>query len=186
VVTQIAEKATSGAGNDFTVTITALERVEKLRWGMSAYVEIATGSGDGESASTAAEEGETAEATRAESDTVPERRVCETMDFLSETVEDGTVFAAGETFTKSWTFRNIGTCTWDTNYRMVFISGDQMDAPAEIAFPGYTAPDDLMTIELTLTAPEANGDYRGDWQIQNDLGAKLYDVWVEIAVGETP
>jgi phage gp46-like protein len=46
-------------------------------------------------------------------------------------------------------------------------------------------PDNLMTIELTLKAPEAEGAYWGDCQIQNDLGAKLYEVWVEIEVGVT-
>ena len=61
-----------------------------------------------------------------------------------------------------------------------------MEGQIEIPFPGYVAPDDLMTIELELTAPQENGDFRGDWQIQNDLGAKLYDLWVEIQVGEKP
>ena len=185
VVAKIAEKSTSGAGNDFTVTISVPASVENLRWGMSAYIEIDAGSADADTM--ASEQAEAAETPAANADSArdPERRICETMDFLSETVPDGTVINPGEVFSKSWTFRNIGTCTWDTNYRMVYVSGDPMGGAHEIPFPGYTAPDDLMTITLPLTAPQDEGEHRGDWQIQNDLGAKLYDVWVEITVEET-
>jgi len=186
IVTKIAERSSGGAGNDFTVTISALDSVESLRWGMSAYVEIEIGSASDETIIAEQDPTPGTPAAGGENAPIPERRVCETMNFLSETIPDGTVFRPGETFTKSWTFRNIGTCTWDTNYRMIYMGGDRMEGQIEIPFPGYVAPDDLMTIELELTAPQENGDFRGDWQIQNDLGAKLYDLWVEIQVGEKP
>ncbi len=39
-VIDIAQKSASGAGNDFTITISPLEEIDNLRWGMSAFVEI--------------------------------------------------------------------------------------------------------------------------------------------------
>jgi len=184
IVMEIAQKTTSGAGNDFAVTISTFEPIQKLRWGMSAYVEIKLGS--------ATEEG-VPDVSKPDSESInenkaagapKERRICEIMDFLSETIPDGSVFAPGEAFTKSWTFRNAGTCTWDTNYKLVFIDGAQMEAQTSIPFPEYVAPGDLMTIEVDLIAPEEEGKYRGNWQLQNDEGGKIYLVWVDITVGQ--
>ena len=45
---------------------------------------------------------------------------------VKETIPDNTHFAPGDTFTKTWTIINSGTCEWSANYYMVFVSGDQM------------------------------------------------------------
>ena len=46
--------------------------------------------------------------------------------FISETAPDNTRFAPGDGFIKSWTIQNTGYCDWNTNYRLVFLSGDAM------------------------------------------------------------
>ena len=51
---------------------------------------------------------------------------CNHVVFISETVEDGTNFDPNENFTKTWRFKNAGTRTWNTNYKLLFKSGDQM------------------------------------------------------------
>src|SRR4051812_11880687 len=38
--------------------------------------------------------------------------------FVSETVPDGTQMTAGQTYSKSWTLRNSGTTTWNSNYSL--------------------------------------------------------------------
>ena len=55
--------------------------------------------------------------------------VCNQAYFLTETIKDGTQYYPGESFTKTWTLKNIGTCTWNTNYRLAFESGDIMGGP---------------------------------------------------------
>src|SRR5690606_7728190 len=42
------------------------------------------------------------------------------------TIPDGTKLDPGETFTKTWRFRNAGTCAWTTEFDIVFVSGDQL------------------------------------------------------------
>ena len=37
---------------------------------------------------------------------------CNNAVFVSETVPDGTEYDVGESFTKTWRLKNVGTCTW--------------------------------------------------------------------------
>ena len=49
---------------------------------------------------------------------------CDKAQFIADvTVPDGTVFAPGATFTKTWRLKNVGTCAWNTSYQLVFFSG---------------------------------------------------------------
>src|SRR6185503_18556942 len=42
------------------------------------------------------------------------------------TVPDGTHFAPGAAFNKTWRLRNSGPCTWTTDYQFHFSSGEPM------------------------------------------------------------
>src|SRR5574338_1618752 len=56
----------------------------------------------------------------------PPTPVCDQAQFVRDvTIPDGTVFAPGATFTKTWRIKNAGTCTW-SGYSLVFDSGDSM------------------------------------------------------------
>jgi len=50
--------------------------------------------------------------------------VCDKTLFVSETIPDGTVFAPGATFTKTWRVRNVGACTWTAAYAIVYDHGE--------------------------------------------------------------
>jgi hypothetical protein len=93
---------------------------------------------------------------------------CNKAEFYAETVEDGSQFNLGESFTKSWTFTNTGTCTWNTGYKLVFVSGDQMEAPQEVNFPQNVAPQATVTLSVDLTAPWTEGEYTGYWALKGD------------------
>lgn len=71
---------------------------------------------------------------------------CNKAQFLTETIPDDTEFSSGEAFTKSWTFKNAGTCTWNTNYKLVFTSGEVMGGPASVKLSKSVAPNDQITI----------------------------------------
>jgi Ig-like domain-containing protein len=98
---------------------------------------------------------------------------CDWAAFITDvTVPDGTQFAAGEVFTKTWRLKNIGTCTWTSDYDIVFISGAQMSG-TNMQMPGYVAPGQSVDVAVTFTAPSAAGHYLSYWMLRNASG-KLF------------
>ncbi|MCB9421188.1 MAG: hypothetical protein H6667_15410 [Ardenticatenaceae bacterium] len=91
------------------------------------------------------------------------------------TVPDDTVFTPGEEFVKSWRLRNTGTCPWIEGYSLVFVNGDQMGSPETQPLPKIVAPGQTVDVSVSLTAPEAVGEYLGRWQI-SDANGDLFGV----------
>ena len=91
---------------------------------------------------------------------------CLVASFVSETMPDGTVVETGQYFTKSWSVRNNGTCTWHTGYKLVYWGGDILGGSAEYQFFEDIAPGETMTMPIQLLAPEAPGNYGGEWKIK--------------------
>ena len=83
---------------------------------------------------------------------------CDGASYISDvTIPDHTVENPGQTFVKTWMFQNTGSCTWDSNYALTFVSSDQMGGTntnlnTSVA-PGQQAP-----ISVTLTAPATTGE----------------------------
>jgi hypothetical protein len=104
-------------------------------------------------------------------------------------VPDGTAFAPGEPFTKTWRLKNTGTTTWNTDYLLLFIDGALMDAPASVPVPKTVAPDESVDISVGMVAPAEPGSYRGFWKLKSaggqifGLGAAGNEaIWVDIVV----
>ena len=181
-ITDISQIVQEGAGNDFDVIVTLMEKPQGLRWGMSAYVVIEPGSPIASTIGpTGSESGGSPGADKASSQT-GEKRLCDDAYFVNETIRDGASFAPGALINKTWIFRNTGTCTWRPDYQLVFTGGDRMSGPESLPLGSYVAPGANVTIALNLTAPSGEGSYYGSWQLQNELSQKLYDVWVDISV----
>ena len=109
------------------------------------------------------------------------------------TVPDGTTFAPGAPFTKTWRLKNVGTCTWTTSYAMVFDTGDKMTGPDLVNMPNAVAPGQTVDVSVGLTAPTSAASYRGYWKFQNAGGARFgigtagtQSWWVDIRVSGTP
>ncbi len=105
------------------------------------------------------------------------------------TVPDGTSFAPGEAFTKTWRLRNVGSCTWTTAFTVYFDRGDHMEGPADINLPHAVDPGETVDVSVTLRAPDTPGTYKGYWKLRSDRGEAFgigssRDVafWVEIKV----
>ena len=92
---------------------------------------------------------------------------CDKVAFVSETIPDGTDYAPSAAFTKTWRVRNVGTCSWDSSYDIVFDHGDTLGAPAAIAFPGVVAPGQEVDLSINMTAPAAPGTYSSFWKFRN-------------------
>jgi len=96
---------------------------------------------------------------------------CDWVIFVRDvTIPDGTGFAPGETFTKTWRLKNRGICTWTADYMLVFTSGDSMGNTTAVRLPGNVAPGQSVDVSVTLTAPNRRGDYVGYWMLRNPSG----------------
>ena len=102
--------------------------------------------------------------------------------FVSENYPDNTIFSPGDAFIKTWTIKNTGYCTWNTNYHLVLLSGDAMGGDVYTSLPESVSPGESITLSAHLTAPGTDGTYRGEWRVQSDLGVNFARFWVQIVV----
>ena len=103
------------------------------------------------------------------------------------TIPDGTLVSAGGAFTKTWRFKNTGTCHW-TGYTINFLTGDRMGAPDSAPIPD-TVAGSTVDISLDLTAPTANGSYSGYFTLKDADGQSINigtekTFWLKITVGD--
>jgi len=91
---------------------------------------------------------------------------CDVADFIDDiTIPDGTEMAPGTVFTKTWKIKNIGTCTWNANYRIIFYFGEPMSIGQ--SFPLTTEEienGEFLNVSINMTAPLAAGEYFSHWR----------------------
>lgn len=115
---------------------------------------------------------------------------CDSAELIYETIIDGAELLPGTKFTKSWTLMNTGTCTWNSNYKLVFESGEAMSKtttkPLTVA---EVPPGEMVTVTVDMVAPETPGEYTGFWRLSNSYG-QLFGLtghgkafWIYIKVG---
>jgi hypothetical protein len=115
---------------------------------------------------------------------------CDKAEFVQDvTVPDGTTFAPGQAFTKTWRLKNVGTCTWTSSYGLAFTSGELMGAAASYPLSVNVAPGQTVDVSAYMTAPAAAGLHQGSWMLRNasggffGIGASGTDpFWVRINV----
>jgi hypothetical protein len=108
---------------------------------------------------------------------------CNNAAFVSDvTIADGTILAPSESFTKTWEFQNTGTCYWDEDFLIMFLSGTDMDSETteidQDVLTGSTGD-----ISVYLTAPNTEGTYTGYWRMADSDGNAFGEsVYVMIVV----
>jgi hypothetical protein len=115
---------------------------------------------------------------------------CDWAQFVQDvTVPDGTAFNPGAAFTKVWRIRNIGSCSWNAGYSLVFVSGDRMQTRNAFPVPGVVHPGQVVDLSADFIAPTTPGRYRSNWMLSNISGrtfgigpAANKPFWVEITV----
>jgi hypothetical protein len=97
---------------------------------------------------------------------------CNRASFVEDvTIPDGTAMSPGESFTKTWRLKNTGSCTWTSEYKLVFDSGDAMGAAAVVNLPGNNVPpNDTEDVSIAFTAPTAAGNYTSNWKLRSNTG----------------
>lgn len=104
---------------------------------------------------------------------------CAQAELVSETVPDGTIYAPGSQFTKTWEIKNTSLCTWDTTYKIVFWNGDILGGAYVYNLPRVVPPSATVPISLVLTAPATDDTYKSEWALQTpdgiNFGVGQYD-----------
>jgi hypothetical protein len=96
---------------------------------------------------------------------------CDQAQFVRDiTIPGGMKVPAGGQFTKTWLVKNTGTCTWTSDYDLVFSQGNQLSGTQTNALPGGVKPGDSIELSLALTAPAKDGEYTGSWKLRNGSG----------------
>jgi hypothetical protein len=107
---------------------------------------------------------------------LPTEEVCfDEATFIDDvTIPDGTELEPGASFTKTWRLLNAGTCTWNPNYKLVFVSGAQMSGPDTQQLINLDVPPGAsIDVSVDLVAPGSTGTYRGDWALRNAAGVRF-------------
>jgi hypothetical protein len=92
---------------------------------------------------------------------------------IDVTVPDGTVFAPGEIFSKTWRIINDGTCTWTRMYALVFFSGSSLNATQVNYLPAEVPPGGVIDLTVELEAPQDSGVYQSNWML-SDADGELF------------
>ncbi len=108
---------------------------------------------------------------------------CDNASYAADvTIPDGTDLYPGTTYVKTWKLYNSGTCTWDEDYELTYVSGSQMSG-ADTALDEEVSPGEYISISITMVAPTTEGTYTGYWRMANDGGTLFGDtIYVTIDV----
>jgi uncharacterized protein YkwD len=87
------------------------------------------------------------------------------------TIPDNSKVPAGKIFTKTWKFKNTGTCAW-TGFTIHYVTGERMNAPESAPVP-ETAAGEIVDISIDLTAPANDGTYTTHFSLHNAAGESI-------------
>lgn len=105
------------------------------------------------------------------------------LDFLEDlTFPDDTPVPANSVIEKKWLVSNVGSCSWDSLYRLRWIGGVTMNPAAELPlFPAKAGSQAVL--QVNFTAPAEAGTYESTWQAYDPQGAAFGDpVYMRIVV----
>ena len=117
--------------------------------------------------------------------TIPPTVSCYQLRYISDvSIPDNTKMAPGQTFTKTWKVKNIGSCAWDAGFKFAFTGGEAMTG-ATYTLPSSVASNVEIEISIAMTAPtNKTGNLRGNWRMSTTGGQYFGDeVYVLIVVG---
>ena len=111
---------------------------------------------------------------------------CDNSMYVSDvTIPDGKLMDPGQSFTKTWSLKNTGTCEWTTSYSMAYAGGAAMSGK-ETKLTAAVSSGKSAQISVKLVAPSTAGTFTSYWRLKNAAGNLFGEtVWVQIVVSKT-
>jgi hypothetical protein len=93
------------------------------------------------------------------------------------TVPDGTTFAHGEAFVKTWRLKNTGKTTWTTDYQWVYAEGNLVGANGlyKVNIPKEVKPGEYLEVSINFKTPDELGSYYSYWRMYSASGIPFGD-----------
>lgn len=115
---------------------------------------------------------------------------CHLARFVQDvTIPDGTMLDPYTSVTKTWRLKNVGSCVWDSSYRIVFVDGTSMSETKTFPWTGGTVGyGGTADISVDLFTPRTPGTYQGNFMLLAPdgtyfgLGVKNKAFWVRLVV----
>ncbi len=116
--------------------------------------------------------------------TSPRPSTADKAAWISQNPADGTVVTPGQNFPMTWTVKNMGTTTWNTNYQLRYYLSEAVlrFGAADIKFPKEVKPGESVDLIVNMKAPSSAGDYTTIWVLTNDQGINFYTITLTIKV----
>lgn len=86
---------------------------------------------------------------------------------IDVSIPDNTAIKAGKQFTKIWRLVNTGSCTWTSEYSVVWFSGADMGLMRVQRFTKPVEPGKSVDLAVDMVAPQSAGVYQSNWKISN-------------------
>lgn len=101
--------------------------------------------------------------------------VCNRAQFVSDVnYPDGSYISIGTSFDKTWRLMNVGTCTWTTDYTVIFTGGYRMGTPYSTGFSSTDIePGESVDITLPFIAPTSAGYYSSTFYLRSGDGEQF-------------
>jgi len=102
---------------------------------------------------------------------------------VSQDPTDGTVFTPGSEFDGTWTFKNIGTSTWNSNYYYRVSKDSNNLAKSDRYYLSQNVkPGDSIRLVADMVAPSSGGRTVTNWELVNDNGEIFYQFFLVVDV----
>jgi len=99
---------------------------------------------------------------------------CNQADFVKDlSLTDWAVVSPDEAITKGWRLENVGSCTWTTDYNLVFVDGRSMGAASRIGLDKSVKPGETIDLYVLMEAPSTTGYYEGYWMLEDASGNRF-------------
>jgi hypothetical protein len=104
---------------------------------------------------------------------------CNLASFVTDiTYPDNTHVVPNQVFVKTWRIRNVGSCSWNSSYLLIFDHGNGLGVNTGYTQPLTTSvvnPGQMVDLTVNMTAPGATGTYTGYWRMR-DPGGVLFGI----------